>query len=265
MVSPTTGIIVYRNIFPGLKFIQGQEFFRIADLSRVWILADVFEGEDQFLKPGQKANDHAGQPEAVLRGDRQPHPAAFRPREPDAQGAPRGGEPRLCPPARHVRRRRGARPVSAVDLGPGGRGPGFGTAQDGFRRARRGSVRAPRGRDRLAPGRPGGDHRGARARGEDRPFRHLPHRFGEPDGPGRGRDGADACPVPRERRHGLGRQGGTGRTKVCLQREDLLFLHGRGQSRVRRQPPKIRRPKPAPESEPEESDDQPHRRLFDPQ
>jgi Cu(I)/Ag(I) efflux system membrane fusion protein len=56
MVSPTTGIIVFRNIFPGLKFVQGQEFFRIADLSRVWILADVFEGEDRFLKPGQKAS-----------------------------------------------------------------------------------------------------------------------------------------------------------------------------------------------------------------
>jgi membrane fusion protein, copper/silver efflux system len=55
MVSPTTGIIIYRNIFPGLKFVQGQEFFRIADLSRVWILADIFEGEDKFLRPGLKA------------------------------------------------------------------------------------------------------------------------------------------------------------------------------------------------------------------
>jgi Cu(I)/Ag(I) efflux system membrane fusion protein len=54
MVSPTTGIIISRNIFPGLKFVQGQEFFRIADLRRIWILADVFEGEDKFLKPGQR-------------------------------------------------------------------------------------------------------------------------------------------------------------------------------------------------------------------
>ncbi len=55
MASPTTGIVIYRNIFPGLKFIQGQEFFRIADLSRVWILLDVFENEGEFLKPGAKA------------------------------------------------------------------------------------------------------------------------------------------------------------------------------------------------------------------
>jgi len=56
MASPTTGIVIFRNIYPGLKFIQGQEFFQIADLSRVWILADVFEGEDKFLRPGLEAN-----------------------------------------------------------------------------------------------------------------------------------------------------------------------------------------------------------------
>ncbi len=61
MCSPTTGVILSRNIFPGLKFVQGQEFFRIADLSRVWILADVFEGEDKYLRPGLKA-------EVTLRG-----------------------------------------------------------------------------------------------------------------------------------------------------------------------------------------------------
>jgi Cu(I)/Ag(I) efflux system membrane fusion protein len=56
MVSPTTGVVLSRNIYPGLKFVQGQEFFRIADLRRVWILADVFEGEDKYLRPGQKAD-----------------------------------------------------------------------------------------------------------------------------------------------------------------------------------------------------------------
>jgi RND family efflux transporter MFP subunit len=55
MVSPTTGVVVSRSIFPGLKFTQGQEFFRIADLRRIWVLADIFEGEDKFLQPGQKA------------------------------------------------------------------------------------------------------------------------------------------------------------------------------------------------------------------
>ncbi len=54
MRSPATGIVVSRNIFLGLKFIQGAEFFRIADLRRVWILLDVYENETQFLGPGAR-------------------------------------------------------------------------------------------------------------------------------------------------------------------------------------------------------------------
>ncbi len=54
MRSPATGIVVARNIYLGLKFVQGTEFFRIADLRRVWILLDVYENETQYLKPGAK-------------------------------------------------------------------------------------------------------------------------------------------------------------------------------------------------------------------
>ncbi len=55
MCSPASGIIIFRNIFQGLKFVQGTEFFKIADLSHIWILVDVFENEDKYLKPGGKA------------------------------------------------------------------------------------------------------------------------------------------------------------------------------------------------------------------
>jgi len=55
MCSPATGIVIWRNIFPGLKFVQGTEFFKIADLSRVWIYLDVFENETKYLKPGVKS------------------------------------------------------------------------------------------------------------------------------------------------------------------------------------------------------------------
>jgi RND family efflux transporter MFP subunit len=49
--APATGFIVARNISPGLRFDRGSEFYRIADLSQVWIQADVFEHEsDQFLR-----------------------------------------------------------------------------------------------------------------------------------------------------------------------------------------------------------------------
>ena len=55
ITSPTDGIILFRSISRGLRFEKGRELYRIADLSRVWILADVFEYEAQFFKPGSKA------------------------------------------------------------------------------------------------------------------------------------------------------------------------------------------------------------------
>jgi len=50
--APAAGFILFRNVSPGLRFDRGAEFFRIADLSRVWINADVFENEASFFKPG---------------------------------------------------------------------------------------------------------------------------------------------------------------------------------------------------------------------
>jgi RND family efflux transporter MFP subunit len=50
--SPAAGFILLRNVSPGLRFDRGTELFRIADLSEVWILADAFENEASFFKPG---------------------------------------------------------------------------------------------------------------------------------------------------------------------------------------------------------------------
>ena len=55
VTAPANGIVISWNIFPALKFVEGTEFFRIADLSRVWILLDVFENETKYLKPGAKS------------------------------------------------------------------------------------------------------------------------------------------------------------------------------------------------------------------
>lgn len=55
ILAPASGFVLARNVSPGLKFEKGAEWFRIADLSRVWILADVFENEAQYLRPGVRA------------------------------------------------------------------------------------------------------------------------------------------------------------------------------------------------------------------
>lgn len=53
IVAPADGLVLARNISPDQKFERGAEFYRIADLRRVWILADVFETEAQYLQPGK--------------------------------------------------------------------------------------------------------------------------------------------------------------------------------------------------------------------
>jgi RND family efflux transporter MFP subunit len=54
IVSPADGFILVRNVSPGERFEKGKELYRIADLSRIWVLGDLFENEAQYIKPGTK-------------------------------------------------------------------------------------------------------------------------------------------------------------------------------------------------------------------
>jgi membrane fusion protein, copper/silver efflux system len=51
--APASGFVVARNVSPTQRFEKGTELFRIADLSRVWVVADIFENESQYLQPGK--------------------------------------------------------------------------------------------------------------------------------------------------------------------------------------------------------------------
>jgi membrane fusion protein, copper/silver efflux system len=55
IVAPADGFVLSRNVSPGLKFDRGTEFYRIADLRRVWILADVFDNDARYVRPGIRA------------------------------------------------------------------------------------------------------------------------------------------------------------------------------------------------------------------
>jgi len=55
ILAPADGFVLARNVSLGLKFDRGAEWYRIADLGKVWILADVFENEAQYLHPGVRA------------------------------------------------------------------------------------------------------------------------------------------------------------------------------------------------------------------
>src|SRR3984893_9662015 len=52
--SPIDGIVLSRSIAPGERFENGTEFYRVADLSRIWILADVYGEEAKALIPGSR-------------------------------------------------------------------------------------------------------------------------------------------------------------------------------------------------------------------
>ena len=53
--SPVDGVVLKRSVSPGLRFDRGFEFYRIADLNRVWILADVYRDELPFIRRGASA------------------------------------------------------------------------------------------------------------------------------------------------------------------------------------------------------------------
>ena len=55
VVAPADGFILARNISAGQHFEHDMEFYRIADLSRVWVVAEVYEQEASHLRPGSPA------------------------------------------------------------------------------------------------------------------------------------------------------------------------------------------------------------------
>jgi membrane fusion protein, copper/silver efflux system len=66
VVAPAAGFVLVRNVSHGLRFERGKELYRIADLSHVWILADIFENEEGYFRPGANAKvTHVAQGRAL--------------------------------------------------------------------------------------------------------------------------------------------------------------------------------------------------------
>ncbi len=53
--SPISGYVMVRNAFPKQRITPETELYTIVDLSRVWILADVFENEASMIRMGMPA------------------------------------------------------------------------------------------------------------------------------------------------------------------------------------------------------------------
>lgn len=70
IAAPASGWIVEKKAIQGLSFQAGSDLFTIADLSKVWVLADVYESELPRVSLGQKATATlASLPDKPLTGE----------------------------------------------------------------------------------------------------------------------------------------------------------------------------------------------------
>jgi Cu(I)/Ag(I) efflux system membrane fusion protein len=53
--SPANGIVLEKNAVEGTRFMPGTSVFKVADLSTVWVIADVYEKDLERVRVGQQA------------------------------------------------------------------------------------------------------------------------------------------------------------------------------------------------------------------
>jgi len=56
--SPVSGVVLEKAAVQGMRFMPGEMLYRIADLSTVWLLADVFEQDLGLVRVGQTVKVH---------------------------------------------------------------------------------------------------------------------------------------------------------------------------------------------------------------
>jgi Cu(I)/Ag(I) efflux system membrane fusion protein len=53
--SPVSGIVTEKKAVQGMRFMPGEALYQVADLSTVWVIADVFEQDIGLVKSGTRA------------------------------------------------------------------------------------------------------------------------------------------------------------------------------------------------------------------
>ena len=56
LTAPRSGIIIEKPAIEGMRFNTGDPLFKIADLSTVWVIADIAEQDLGSIRPGQRAD-----------------------------------------------------------------------------------------------------------------------------------------------------------------------------------------------------------------
>lgn len=69
LLSPVNGVVLEKPALEGMRFMPGELLFRIADLRKVWLLAEVFEQDIAGLRLGQVVQVHINAyPERLFSG-----------------------------------------------------------------------------------------------------------------------------------------------------------------------------------------------------
>ncbi len=53
--SPANGVVIHKNAVLGMHIKEGMDLYRIADLSTVWVNAQIYDNESSWIKVGQPA------------------------------------------------------------------------------------------------------------------------------------------------------------------------------------------------------------------
>ena len=55
VAAPAGGVVIEKNVNPGMRVTPGTTLYRIADFGRVWVLADFYEFQLPYIAKGQRA------------------------------------------------------------------------------------------------------------------------------------------------------------------------------------------------------------------
>ncbi len=67
--APASGVVLEKIVVDGARFMPGEALLKIADLSTLWLIADVFEQDLRLVRPGQSATIRVNAwPERVFEG-----------------------------------------------------------------------------------------------------------------------------------------------------------------------------------------------------
>lgn len=67
--APASGIVMEKKAVAGMRFMPGEMLYQVADLSSVWVIADVFEQDIGLVRVGQQAKVRIGAyPDKIFEG-----------------------------------------------------------------------------------------------------------------------------------------------------------------------------------------------------